>query len=424
MLGPARGRSPRIAALRRRRQAGDRSALDRFWQQVREEGTPLIEPLRRDDGHVLVTFLWRAAGVDNVVLLGSCFPDIPQRCRLRRLLDTDVWHASFRLPSDTRFGYRFSINDPLVPAHRLTIEQVNARFLGAQVDPFNRQPLPNPLLGVSSSATLPAAPAQPWLVPRPGLPRGAVHEHTFASVALGNTRSIWVYTPPGYSSGGVPYGVVVLLDGQTYIAGDVLSTTLDNLAADGLIPPLVGVAVSSIDLPTRTRELACHPPFVAFLVSDLLPWVRRQYHVTATAAETTLVGASLGGLTAAFAALERPDVFGNVVSQSGSFWWSADKPEWLTRRVVHQERRPVRFYLEAGLMEDRPHPTRSGPSLLLANRHLRDVLEAKGYEVHYAEFNGGHDLIWWRGTLADGLLAVRGAPASHRSAEQNVPVAR
>ena len=42
------------------------------------------------------------------------------------------------------------------------------------------------------------------------------------------------------------------------------------------------------------------------------------------------------------------------------------------------------------------------------NRHLRDVLTLKGYEVHYSEFNGGHDYICWRGSLADGLLRLVG----------------
>jgi enterochelin esterase-like enzyme len=36
------------------------------------------------------------------------------------------------------------------------------------------------------------------------------------------------------------------------------------------------------------------------------------------------------------------------------------------------------------------------------------VLRAKGCVVHYHEFNGDHDYITWRGSLADGLLALVG----------------
>ncbi len=45
---------------------------------------------------------------------------------------------------------------------------------------------------------------------------------------------------------------------------------------------------------------------------------------------------------------------------------------------------------------------------LESSRHMRDVLLAKGYEVHYREFVGGHDYLSWRGLLADGLIALLG----------------
>jgi len=45
---------------------------------------------------------------------------------------------------------------------------------------------------------------------------------------------------------------------------------------------------------------------------------------------------------------------------------------------------------------------------LETTRHMRDVLRAKGYEVHYQEFAGGHEYLNWRGTLADGLIALIG----------------
>jgi hypothetical protein len=69
------------------------------------------------------------------------------------------------------------------------------------------------------------------------------------------------------------------------------------------------------------------------------------------------------------------------------------------------ERAELRLYLDVGQLEIWPSPT-GGPSWLLANRHMRTVLQAKGYPVTYAEFSGGHDYACWRGTLADGLVAL------------------
>ena len=43
---------------------------------------------------------------------------------------------------------------------------------------------------------------------------------------------------------------------------------------------------------------------------------------------------------------------------------------------------------------------------LMSNRHLRDVLRAKGYDVTYREVGGGHDFVHWRAMLADGLMTL------------------
>ena len=42
---------------------------------------------------------------------------------------------------------------------------------------------------------------------------------------------------------------------------------------------------------------------------------------------------------------------------------------------------------------------------LVANRYLRDVLLAKGYEVHYQEFNVGHS-YFAAYSLSNGLLTL------------------
>jgi len=81
----------------------------------------------------------------------------------------------------------------------------------------------------------------------------------------------------------------------------------------------------------------------------------------------------------------------------------------------------LRFSLEAGLFEgtwwwrdlmaklpNAPPANLIDPTLLAANRNLRDTLQSQGYPVHYTEFNGNHGSLNWRGTLASHLIALVG----------------
>ena len=45
-------------------------------------------------------------------------------------------------------------------------------------------------------------------------------------------------------------------------------------------------------------------------------------------------------------------------------------------------------------------------TMLIASRHLRDVLQAKGYTVQLQEIDGGHDFFNWQAALPDGLTAL------------------
>ena len=79
----------------------------------------------------------------------------------------------------------------------------------------------------------------------------------------------------------------------------------------------------------------------------------------------------------------------------------------MAKQFLASSKLPVRFYLAAGTFEiDREGV---GGGILETTRNLRDVLRAKGYEVQYQQFVGGHDGLSWRGTLADGLIALLGS---------------
>ncbi len=131
-------------------------------------------------------------------------------------------------------------------------------------------------------------------------------------------------------------------------------------------------------------------------------------------ARTVIAAQSYGGLAAAHAALRHPEVFGCVLSQSGSFWYNPSvgsghaatfdtETGWLTRRYASAPTQHLRFYVEVGLFEQG-----AVHNIVLENRRFRDVLEAKGYAVTYSEYLGGHDYCCWRGSFADGLIALLG----------------
>jgi len=429
--------SPRLLVLEQQLKAGDRNALDRFWKEISERGAPIIEGVPGNDRDLLVTMLWRAKEeTKNVFVFRLGDVNKP----MARLLDTDLWYKTFRLQKGARFIYQLATNLPDPKEWRGI-----TRFAGAvRNDPLNPHQYVerwnefNPYeVTFFSAVELPSAEPQIWNVARSTVPAGRVQREKFTSKLLGNERPIWIYTPHGYAASKKPYGLLVLSDGGLYVNTARLATTLDNLIAAGLIPPLVGVMVEN---PARFRELSCNSEYADFLAQEIVPWARANYHATDRPEQTIIGGTSLGGLQAACVGLKHSEVFGNVLSQSGDFKWKPDGEkewEWVNRQFAASPRLPLRFSFEAGLLEgtwwwrdlmlQQPNPPPANlidPTLLAANRNLRDTLQSKGYSVHYTEFNGNHGLFNWRGTLASHLIALVGIkPAPKISGRFTKPVA-
>ncbi|MFD4838559.1 enterochelin esterase domain-containing protein [Achromobacter sp. NPDC058515] len=392
--------SPRLAALVATLAQGGTTGA--FWEEVARQGAPLVE--RVDAGHDRVTFLWRGAE-RNVRLFGGPSSDHVQ---LARLGGSDVWHASFVVPRSARLSYRLAPDVPELPGSGMARRR--AILATAQVDPYNAKAYPE--RGIDAFQTysvleLADAPPQPWVEPRAGVPAGTVQALDLRSDILGNTRKIHLYRPAGWRPDGPANHVLVLFDAGAYLGRVPTPTILDNMIAAGAIPPTAALLIDNPTADSRGRELPPNPDFADFLARELMPWARKQ-GIGAPAARTVIGGSSYGGLASAYAALRHPEVFGNVLSQSGSYWWAppGEEDQWLTRQFVAVRKLPVRFFLGAGLFES----GRGGqPGILETNRHLRDVLLAKGYLVTHREVAGGHDYLSWRGTLSDGLLELIGA---------------
>lgn len=236
---------------------------------------------------------------------------------------------------------------------------------------------------------------------------------TLFDSAYHRARQIWIYTPADYATHTAQtYPLLVAFDGYEYRDTMPLPLILDTLAATGHAPAFVAVLIDDGGGAVRIADLGNARRMVDFLAGQLLPWVRARYRVTSDPSRVIISGSSAGGLASAFVALERPELFGNVLSQSGAFWRGAeasnDPPyEWLTGEVARRPRRAVRFFLDVGALESRGALGGAAPSIRDANRHLRDALVTKGYAITYTEVPGGqHAPEFWRMRLPVGIVTL------------------
>ena len=419
--------SPHIEALKKQIATGDKNTAG-FWRQVEAGGGPLIE--RLNENYWLVTFLWRAQhDTRSVKVISYALPGPTSSGFMQRIGDSDVWYLTAKVPKGARFNYRLLPNSPLDDETQAT----------SQADVFNPKrkscPATATKYGCRSVVELPDAVPQPWIVSKPGTPAGKIEKATIKSAIQKLERNLFIYLPAGYKADGPPNDLVVWFDGDDILDPEVRGqTTLDNLIAAGKIPSTVVVMVDNVRR-RRLVDLVANPEFADFMARELIPWARAHYNVTHDASRTVVGGESAGGLAAAFMGLKHSEVFGNVFSQSGAFWWSPEHsggvcasacPEtggrhsdpdskdsrtegnFIARQFVISPKLPVRFFLDAGTFEtDREG---AGGDILEGTRTLRDVLLSKGYEVHFQQAVSGHDDLSWRGTFADGLIALLGRP--------------
>jgi enterochelin esterase-like enzyme len=410
--------SPRIEALRKQVDSGN-ADIETFWKQVAEEGTPLVESIEKDPQHQLVTFLWRGSSETRNVFPNGSFKiggRYPLDYVFHQIPLTDVWYLTVRLPTGARFTYGLSENDPLVFSGFQP-----ERYATTQVDPLNPHRWgcePDATrYDCQSMAEIKGAIPQPWTVKNSSVAAGTLEKQRIHSELLNNDHNLSIYLPAAYQANATPYDLVVIFDESAYLTKVPTPVILDNLIAASKIPATVAVLIANPSQDSRAEELTPNPKFADFLAKELIPWIHAHYNVTADPGKTVVAGSSLGGLTAAYAGFKHPEVFTNVLCQSGSFWWAPDhsgaipdgvntEPGWLAAQFIASSKLPIRFYLDAGSFEFDSNGT--GGGILETTRDMRNVLLAKGYEVHYQQFVGGHDYLSWRGTFADGLMDLIG----------------
>jgi enterochelin esterase family protein len=380
---------------------GDQSSLGQFWQLLATEHTPILEPIANDTESVLVTFVWHGdVETKGVSVIGR---------EMTRLLETDLWFTTLSMPKIPVFysffprlagGTEQRCADPLNP-HRFFVPPEVVAAIPADLQAAHSQWRNMSMLLFGEN------PAARWTEEKPSVPKGRVEMFRMEEKGHERARRLWVYTPPNYDrEEGGPYWLLICFDGVSYLSEIPVPTILNNLLAGNTIWPTVAVLVDNGGARESAEDLDNHAVFADFLAKDLMTWVHKRWRISTDPSHTIVCGYSRGGLAAAYAAWKHPEVFGNVLAQSGAFWRGNEggivDPEWLTKQFKDSPRQRLRFYVEAGSEETGKTP--AGPIFIEANRRFCQTLKAKGYDVDYVEVSGGrHDPINWRFQVAQGI---------------------
>ena len=193
--------------------------------------------------------------------------------------------------------------------------------------------------------------------------------------------------------------VLFVVDGPWYIRNGRMPRVLDRLISDGRIDPVLVVFVDARDpdRPSRNRrnsQFLCNREYLAFYENELIPAVEAAYPVSDKRDDRGIMGLSFGATNAACFGILGVQTFSRIGMHS-----PANHPvKALLPSYEKLPRLPLRIFFSTGTLND---STR-------ANRQFRDILQDKGYEMHYMEVRAGHNWDNWRPLVDDALLYLYG----------------
>ncbi len=283
----------------------------------------------------------------------------------------------------------------------------NFRVHGVDVvDPSNPAIKPTPPGQTMSSFVEVPGDGPAFYDARP-VPHGEVHMVLYESKAMGVTRWLWIYTPPGYDQSRRRYPVLYLLHGNGenqsgWVINGRANIILDNLIAEGKALPMIvvmpqghalqGAGVGPlVRIPGETGMFS--ERFPKDLLGDVIPLVERNYRVIADADHRAIAGLSMGGGQALSIGLENLDLFHWILGFSsavgGAFLNMERTLEKFLADPPAANRKLKLLWVSCGKQD----------FLYKSNREFAETLKSRGIKLTYKETEGTHVWSVWRHNL-------------------------
>ncbi len=342
-------------------------------ERLKTEPTPLI----KDN---TVTFIWRGRSAPRLV---GDFTGWDENHPVEmEKTDAGIWTYQHSFDPDAYIEYAFLKGDENL------------------LDPGNPHKTPNGIGGFNNYFYMPEYKPTSLGRKKRQVPHGKVtcHELSNEYFISGKQRTVHLYQPPVREA--VP--LVVVWDGQDYLFRLHLNNIVDNLLNQGKIRPIAMAFVDNTGQELRTVEYACSDATLAFLMIEVMPLARRELNlidIDAHPGEYGVLGASMGGLMALYTSVRMPQVFGNVLSQSGAFSWG--NFDMVVFDLLQQgEVRPIKIWMDVGAYDL--------AGLLESNQRMQSLLHERGYSLTYREYHAGHNYPAWRDDIWRGLETLYG----------------
>ncbi|HMG91912.1 MAG TPA: alpha/beta hydrolase-fold protein [Chryseolinea sp.] len=155
---------------------------------------------------------------------------------------------------------------------------------------------------------------QPLVHALQNVPHGKVSNCYYKSSTLGATRTLLVYTPPGFNTNGkTKYPVLYLVHGgsdteETWTKVGRANLIADNLIAQGSAKPMIIVMPYGNVRPSPMED------FTKDVIHDIIPFVEANYPVVKNNKGRAIAGFSVGGGQTLNIGLTNPDKFAYVCS--------------------------------------------------------------------------------------------------------------
>ncbi len=283
---------------------------------------------------------------------------------------------------------------PLAPATYIYSFNVDGI---AMADPVN----PRIKLRARGSGSLFDVPAEtPALWQPRDVPHGDVQINWQRSSVINNEmRSIWVYTPPGYTKETARrYPVIYLLHGSNdtpagWTTAGSINYILDNLIAEKKAVPMILVMPFGHAIPFGAGRgaagtLSNTERFEKYLLTDVMPMIESKYRIAAARESRAIAGMSMGGEQSLAIGFAHPELFSAIGALSPSTpgelaarWESA-----LADPKTTNAKWKV-LWIGCG---------RQDPGHLSASRKLAQTLEEHNIRHTYTETEGAHNYALWQ----------------------------